>query len=304
MSNEDLYQELAEIVNLTIANVFLPFQSMREALMEREELKFNESDFSERFFTFSDVFAEDTCKKIAYLVRTKSASNEIRSTPTDVLSKQIRRDVFDKHDQILFQYAAIMKQIGVELKSTNVVTSAVDGAIVGRVLSGFGQESNKWAVAGAVLSVVAEAQRQANLRIQARTASYIMMLKYFETLKHLPEKLLDYSCSKIIGASIDFPAMESAIAGLNSKMETNLEMTVDTIQRMLQKPIKDNSLVGSVHAVAWYNNNIYVHIAVLFCFPIGLYGIWKNTKLPKWWKIIVTAFYVIVMLSGIIQQKQ
>jgi hypothetical protein len=38
----------------------------------------------------------------------------------------------------------------------------------------------------------------------------------------------------------------------------------------------------------WYDNNVLVIILSFVIFPIGLYGLWKNAKLKKSIKIIIT----------------
>jgi len=54
----------------------------------------------------------------------------------------------------------------------------------------------------------------------------------------------------------------------------------------------------------WFDNKIIVFILCLFCWPIGLYGLWKNTKISRTVKVVITAVLVILFLLGIIVQIQ
>jgi len=47
----------------------------------------------------------------------------------------------------------------------------------------------------------------------------------------------------------------------------------------------------------WYQKNWLVHILLILFFPVGLYALWKNTKLPKWWKITATVIVAIIFIN-------
>jgi len=47
----------------------------------------------------------------------------------------------------------------------------------------------------------------------------------------------------------------------------------------------------------WYDNKVLIHVLLVLFFPVGLYGIWKNTELSKLRKIITSAIVVFVILT-------
>ena len=52
-------------------------------------------------------------------------------------------------------------------------------------------------------------------------------------------------------------------------------------------------------------NIAIIHLAVLFCFPIGLYFIWKSKILPAWWKTFVSlmVFFLFIFVGGIMESS-
>jgi hypothetical protein len=48
---------------------------------------------------------------------------------------------------------------------------------------------------------------------------------------------------------------------------------------------------------AWYDNNLTVLVLLIFFFPVGLYALWKNKNISKILKIIVTGFFVFLMIG-------
>jgi hypothetical protein len=47
----------------------------------------------------------------------------------------------------------------------------------------------------------------------------------------------------------------------------------------------------------WYQKSWIVHLLLVLFFPVGLYALWKNTLLPKWWKITATVFIAIIFIN-------
>lgn len=47
----------------------------------------------------------------------------------------------------------------------------------------------------------------------------------------------------------------------------------------------------------WYDNNALVIVLSIIVFPIGLYGLWKNTKLKKSIKIIISVLVAIFVIG-------
>lgn len=60
-------------------------------------------------------------------------------------------------------------------------------------------------------------------------------------------------------------------------------------------------------AKKWYDNGIVVHVLLFFCFPIGLYALWKSSTIPQWWKItasfIIASVFFMNILSGIVSNS-
>lgn len=47
----------------------------------------------------------------------------------------------------------------------------------------------------------------------------------------------------------------------------------------------------------WYQIGWLVHLLLIVFFPVGLYALWKNSKLPKWWKITATVIIAIIFIN-------
>ncbi len=47
----------------------------------------------------------------------------------------------------------------------------------------------------------------------------------------------------------------------------------------------------------WYDKKSTVILLLIFFFPVGLYGLWKNQSIAKSWKIGVSVFYALIVLS-------
>ncbi len=50
---------------------------------------------------------------------------------------------------------------------------------------------------------------------------------------------------------------------------------------------------------AWFDKTWLVVVLCLFIFPVGLYALWKNTKISKGWKIAVTVIIVLIFIGNI-----
>jgi len=53
----------------------------------------------------------------------------------------------------------------------------------------------------------------------------------------------------------------------------------------------------------WYDKTWLVIVLCIFFFPVGLYALWKNSSIAKGWKIGVTAFFALVIISQIGKEK-
>lgn len=48
---------------------------------------------------------------------------------------------------------------------------------------------------------------------------------------------------------------------------------------------------------AWYDNNLTVTLLLIFFFPLGIYALWKNKNISKNWKVIITCFFVFMIIG-------
>lgn len=47
----------------------------------------------------------------------------------------------------------------------------------------------------------------------------------------------------------------------------------------------------------WYDKKWLVAVLCIFFFPVGLYALWKNKDISKWWKVGVTAMIALGVLT-------
>jgi hypothetical protein len=48
---------------------------------------------------------------------------------------------------------------------------------------------------------------------------------------------------------------------------------------------------------SWYDNKITVLVLLIFFFPVGIYGMWKNKSISKTVKILVSIFFVFLIVG-------
>jgi len=53
----------------------------------------------------------------------------------------------------------------------------------------------------------------------------------------------------------------------------------------------------------WYQKGWIVHLLLVLFFPVGLYALWKNSKLPKWWKITATVIVAIIFINVVAKRE-
>ncbi len=52
----------------------------------------------------------------------------------------------------------------------------------------------------------------------------------------------------------------------------------------------------------WYDNRLVVHLVLFFCYPAGLYLLWKSTTIAQWWKITASVLIGLMVILGAIQR--
>jgi hypothetical protein len=55
---------------------------------------------------------------------------------------------------------------------------------------------------------------------------------------------------------------------------------------------------------AWYEKTSLVIILCIIFFPVGLYALWKNSRIAKGWKIGVTALFAIILLASLTDNEE
>lgn len=56
-------------------------------------------------------------------------------------------------------------------------------------------------------------------------------------------------------------------------------------------------------ATKWYEKTGLVIIFLITFFPLGLFGLWKSNKISNFWKIGVTALFVLVIVAALSEDK-
>lgn len=57
------------------------------------------------------------------------------------------------------------------------------------------------------------------------------------------------------------------------------------------------------NTVAWYNKTWVVVVSLIFCFPVGLFVLWRNENISKMWKAGVTGLLVILLGSNYLENQ-
>jgi len=100
------------------------------------------------------------------------------------------------------------------------------------------------------------------------------------------------------------------IANLTAKSEEEIEALKanniagksSNVNRNVPKSATKKSY-NSLEKQLWYQKTWLVVILCIVFFPVGLYALWKNTKIKKGWKIFFTIIIAIIVLSNLGDDK-
>lgn len=55
---------------------------------------------------------------------------------------------------------------------------------------------------------------------------------------------------------------------------------------------------------SWYEKTWLVLILCAFIFPVGIYALWKNSTISKFWKILITTLITLILIVNIFEDKE
>ncbi len=170
------------------------------------------------FLIYADDFTETCCQQFANTLRRTSVLPDVRGTPTTALTRQIREECFANTDRILASYLEALQGCHIDLKiaagrlqDTSVLGAALRGAAQGQLAGGLGKTGATLGIFSAVISGIAESDKQAGLLWEQRKAqadakrlASRKMAEYLASVKQVTETLLDFGCAKCFGGEVDF----------------------------------------------------------------------------------------------------
>ena len=86
-----------------------------------------------------------------------------------------------------------------------------------------------------------------------------------------------------------------------NKYKILIEEAKEQTKRTRQKEIEERNLIRSkrnkqIYEEVWYNSKVKVVLMLIFFFPLGIYGLWKNPFFSDKTKWIVTCVYILYIL--------
>lgn len=103
----------------------------------------------------------------------------------------------------------------------------------------------------------------------------------------------------ILSSTSKILSTESNVNSSDLKQAINIEST-NTQLNNFQTTKNTNSMENNNSiSNAWYEKTWLVIILCLIFFPVGLYALWKNSKISKGWKIGVTAVIALIILVNL-----
>lgn len=228
VSNIQIYAVIAKAVHSAIEYLVKPFRPISST--PKHDPQFVEQYFFKNFFAYADKFTELCCEGLANTFRQYSLRPEVRGTPSVTLARSIRQGVFANLDKILHEYASIMAEIGIALQNSNIIRTAVTGAVVGRVLTGYG--SNTGTYLGAALGAATEASRRVQLEQSARDAAFAKIINYLEAIKHVPKTLLDYGNTMCFGGDVDLALQQKVLGVIEKPISEDIQFCVSVARQL------------------------------------------------------------------------
>lgn len=238
---KDTCAELGRIAQGATTKLLQPFTNPSD-----EERDTPIEDVLLRFLIYADDFTETCCHQFANTLRRTSVLPDVRGTPTTALARQIREECFSKTDKILASYLEALRGCNIDLKiaaaqlqDTSVLGAALRGAATGQLAGGLGKTGATLGIFSAVLSGVAESDRQMGLLWEQRKAqadakrlASRKMAEYLASVKQVTETLLDFGCAKCFGGEVDFTLQSQVLTEVEQAMGDNIAKAITRAAEM------------------------------------------------------------------------
>lgn len=181
----------AAIVALIISGMD-DFLSYFQVTISAEAGKSSVSDeFLTKFAADADRFASSYCKDLAAMLRENSTQADVRETTEPILTRLIRNRCFETLDSIAIGFLSFAQQSGVDLKS--VMGQLSDSRIRDSVMTGPNGQMM-------VSEELVPKATSANPKVEA----LFHVVHFIEALGELPQTLLDYGATKLLGSAAEF----------------------------------------------------------------------------------------------------
>lgn len=233
-ADADVYESMAKLVMTSVQQLFQPFANFMgpKRILTEKHLESFLLDFLEH----ADKFAQRCSIGFAELVRQYSDIPEIRSTPTNLLSKEVRSIAFERLDSILCEFVDALRSAAIdigylekELQSTGVLSSALVGAALGQAAGGYGEDGKNLGMFSGFMAAVNAAAQRSQIQEQqiamvkdARALAYAKISEYLEQARGLPDVLMDVGCAKCFGAKVDLAIQKKVLLQFKNQYEKEL----------------------------------------------------------------------------------
>lgn len=215
--------------------------------------------FYVRLFTLADGFIDECSQRTAVLIREKSLIDEAKAMTIQALATECRTEAFSNLDIVLRQYGQLLKELRLETESLSETGAMLLGSIAGRLAGGNNFTSGIGALVGAA-SV--SAQKKELSRI-AQKAPIAFLNSYLQEMSKSLAVLLDFLCSKSVGASANVYGItelqkqiraraEEILSDLSIKLLELENTPIDSAKILCPKCGKENRPMN-LHCVHCYN---------------------------------------------------
>jgi hypothetical protein len=244
--DEHAYDAMAQAAQRSVSELLIPFKAASDAEGLLRAMSIEE--FFTRFIVYADKFTNGCCQDFAKIMRQCADVAEIRGTPTLVVAKQIRAEVFEPFDGILVSYIRACKElemdlsgITAELRDSNVMDAALKGAAIGQLAGGLGSSGKTLGTINALLQAGVEAEKQlallqqkAALIKQAEAMTIPKIVEYLKAVRDLPERLLDYGCAKCFGGRVSLDRQREALERVSTTVAHEVDAAISLTGELAQ----------------------------------------------------------------------
>jgi len=137
------------------------------------------------------------------------------------------------------------------------------------------------------LNSVTENKTEIVVEVRRKLGSFDQSHEVTKANEHLV-KIFDCIANLTTKSEEEIEALKMSNAlGKNSKANQNVSKTTNKI---VDNSLKDDS---------WYEKTWLVVLLYIIIFPVGLYALWKNSKIKKGWKIFFTILILIILIANL-----